>query len=383
MSPLRHKTSPVLTDQVAGDTLGQIMSAGGAMSLPEVRPSLQDVPLDRIVAGSDLQTREDFNPQEDREDAELVESVREVGVRVPIHVQDQANGKYRVQSGHRRVIAARLAGMRKIPSIVSPPGSDAFDTSLDTWLENLHRKDLSPLERSEMLALLQERFDLPRSAETARRLGLSKTSYYRYLSLLEAPEDVKKALSKGVLGVAQAERIGAIDDAKVRLKVIQAAKAGVSAKRIDQALSDHRSGESIDDRLIDSEPRSGGNSHRGGAGASEKTWAKRKASELADTLGLKADALAKIEKALKARRISGAHATAASLLIASGEPAETALETIAALDRNAICAVEMFFNVAYKPGSSTGYLAGRTVLRRILGILIGQLEAGTPPGARL
>ncbi len=147
MNHRRRGTSPVLTEQVAGGALREIMAAGGALRLPEARPALRQVPLDQIVSESDLQARGVFDPQHDPEDAEMVHSVREVGVRVPVHLQDKGDGTYRIRSGHRRVSAARLAGLGRLPAVVWPAEADAFDSALDTWLENLHRKDLSPLER--------------------------------------------------------------------------------------------------------------------------------------------------------------------------------------------------------------------------------------------
>jgi len=152
----------------AGGVLGQILTIGGLHGLPTARPGLRDIALNRIVAGSELQTRALFNPKEDSRDAELVESVRQVGVRQSVHLQEQADGSYRIRSGHRRVNAARLAALERIPAIVWPPESDVFDSALDTWLKNLHRKDLAALERARMLALVLDRFGLPRSEKIAQ-----------------------------------------------------------------------------------------------------------------------------------------------------------------------------------------------------------------------
>lgn len=382
MTQTRRRTSPVLMDQVAGDALGRIMRAGGPRPLPEVRPSLKQVALDRIVAGSDFQTRAPLNPEGDPQDAELVESVRQVGVRQPVHLLDQGDGTYCIRSGHRRVSAARLADLAKVPAIVWPHNTEAFDSALDTWLENLHRKDLSPLERGRMLALMLERFGLPRSGDTARRLGLSKTSFYRYLGLLKSSADVQEALGEGTIGVAQAEKIAAVEDPGLRSRLIEAANKGVPAGQIGEALKRHRSGEPFPDGLLDagSPP---GRDGRADVGRKEtQAWAQRKVRELTRTLGLRAFELEPVTKALKARRISGAHATAAALLIAGGDRSVDALEAVAALDRNVLGAVETIFKAVRASGKGYCDPAGRSTLRRILGLLVMRLEDEVVADAR-
>ena len=383
MNPRRRETSSVLTEQVAGGALRQIMTAGGARPLPEARPSLRQIPLEQIVSESELQSRAPFDPQHDSEDAELVDSVREVGVRLPVHLQDQGDGTYRIRSGHRRVSAARLAGLGGVPAIVWPPGADAFDSALDTWLENLHRKDLLPLERAEMLSLLMDRFGLPRSPETATRLGLSKTSFYRYLSLMEAPADVKEALTTRVLGLAQAERIAAIEAPEVRASLIQAGKEGVAASRIDDALNSYRAGEAISGEILKADAPSRRDGQRGGGQNSGQTWSRSKVRGLGHTLGLKPSDLEPIARALKTRRVTSAHATAAALLVAAGQPAKEALDDAAAIERRALHAMEALFKAVYKPSPGAGNPAGRIALHRILGLLERRLEDGLPPSVRI
>ncbi len=374
MNPRRRETSSVLTQQVAGGALRQIMAEGGARMLPQARPSLRQIPLDRIVSESDLQTRAPFDPQHDPEDAELIDSVREVGVRLPVHLQDQGDNTYRIRSGHRRVSAAREVELSAVPAIVWPPGADAFDSALDTWLENLHRKDLSPLERAEMLSLLMERFDLPRSPETAARLGLSKTSFYRYLSLTQAPADVKQALADGTLGLAHGERIAAIGSPEVRAQLIRAAEGGLSARQIDIALNSYRAGEGIPEHVLRSDGRFSRNGRRSRGQVSEETWARGKVRELSDALGVNSASLDPVAKALKARHVSSAQATAAALLVVGGRSASEALDDAEAIERPALRAVELLFKAACKPPSAWAKPAGRIALGRILGILQRQLE---------
>jgi ParB/RepB/Spo0J family partition protein len=369
----------VLTEQVAGGALREIIERGGGLALPEARPSLREVPLERIVSESDLQTRRPFNPDGDAEDAELVESVREAGVRVPVHLQDQDDGTYRIRSGHRRVSAARLAGLRGISAIVWPPRSDAFESAVDTWLENLHRKDLFPLERANMLLLLMDRFDLPRSPETATRLGLSKTTFYRYLGLIDTPADVRDALAKGALGLALAERIGGVDAPDVRGSLLRAVEDGVPAGRIDEALSSVQSGEVIPEGLLGGEAPARRDPGRGGGQGPREGWSRNKVRELGRTLGLDPADLEPVARALKARRISSPHATAAALLVAAGESGKKALADVAAIDPRGLRAIEALYKIICKPSAGTD---GQGALRRILGFLESRPNDTKRPGGR-
>ena len=243
------------------------------------------------------------------------------------------------------------------------------NSAIDTWLENLHRKDLSPLERGEMLVLLMKRFELPRSAETASRLGLSKTSFYRYLALKDAPADVKKALTDGVVGVAQAERIAAIQTADARATLIQAAKEGVPAERIDEALEGYRAGAVNSRDLLKAGVRSRANGRKGGGHEPDMTWARAKVRELRQSLGLKASDLKPIALALEARRINSAHATAAALLVVAGRAGKEALDEAACIEKNALKAVETLFRVSQRAESGARQDTGRMALRKILEML--------------
>lgn len=372
--PRRRKTSSILTDQVAGDALGDMFRSGEKGALPEARPSLRNVQVDRIIAQSDLQTRAPFDPETDPADADLVGSVREVGVRQPVHLLDRGDGTYQIRSGHRRVSAARLADRSEVPAIVWPVGTAALDSALDTFLENLHRKDLAPLERGRMLARILERFELPRSPDTARKLGLSKTTFYRYLSLLDAPEDVQKALRDGGIGVMQAEKLATIEGPEIRSRLVKAAVAGAASDRIEETLRRHQAGEPVLDQLEERNAGSGSEESKPSAQEEDRSWASRKTHELSDALAVSPENLKLITKALNARRINAAHATAAALLVAAGESGSNALEMAAALDRKILGAVETLYKeVAAAPGSPR-YRGGRPALRRIIAYLAKRID---------
>ena len=78
--------------------------------------------------------------------AELVLSIREVGLLQPIVVRPVGEATYELVMGERRWRASQAAGLTTIPAIVRDTGDDAM--LRDALLENLHRSQLNPLEEA-------------------------------------------------------------------------------------------------------------------------------------------------------------------------------------------------------------------------------------------
>jgi hypothetical protein len=224
-----------------------------------------------------------------------------------------------------------------------------------------------------------DRFDLPRSPETATRLGLSKTTFYRYLGLIDTPADVRDALAKGALGLALAERIGGVDAPDVRGSLLRAVEDGVPAGRIDEALSSVQSGEVIPEGLLGGEAPARRDPGRGGGQGPREGWSRNKVMELGRTLGLDPSHLEPVARALKARRISSAHATAAALLVAAGGSGKKALADAGAINPRGLRAIEALYKIICKP--SVG-IDGQGALCRILGFLESRLNDTKRPGGR-
>jgi ParB family chromosome partitioning protein len=271
-----------------------------------------EVDVSDITSPSEFQTRAGFDADSRPEDTELVESVKGVGVRVPIHVQSVGHGGYSLRAGHRRLAAARLAGLDRVPAIVWPPDADVYQGALDGWLENLHRVDLAPLERARALARILDRFELPRSGATARKLGLSKTSFYRYLRLLEAPEDVRQALSDGHLSVRQADELRTVANPQARRDLLAAAKGGTSAAAIDERIRQQRPRpeKRTDSQRIDEAGR-------------------RRVRQLFKQLHVSAVAQKQLLAALDKTDLTEPHAACAVLLTCAGEDIQASLNASA------------------------------------------------------
>jgi len=169
--------------------LGQ---AGGPTrtEAPE-RPSTNEIPLE-LVRPNRHQPRTAF----DREGlSELAASISRHGVLQPIVVSADGNG-YELVAGHRRVLAARLAGRTTIPAVVRDEVGDRLELAL---IENLQRTDLNAIETARAYKLLMETYDLTQE-QLAERLGKSRSSVANMLRTLTAPQALQDAVIEGKIG---------------------------------------------------------------------------------------------------------------------------------------------------------------------------------------
>jgi ParB family chromosome partitioning protein len=131
---------------------------------------------------------------------ELAQSIREQGIIVPVKVRPIAgNGHYELVYGHRRVEAARRAGLGEIEAIVE--GADDDAAMWQAIIENVQRENLTAMELAEVC---QERRQAGyTNAEIAARLGWKHPDHVKgYMAMINAPDVVRGVMEKnsGLLG---------------------------------------------------------------------------------------------------------------------------------------------------------------------------------------
>ena len=138
--------------------------------------------------------------------AELVHSIREVGVLQPIVVRpiSEQPGKYELVMGERRLRATKEVGLDSIPAIVRDTAD--VDMLRDALLENLHRAQLNPLEEASAYQQLLSDFGITQD-ELATRIGRSRPQITNTLRLLKLPESVQLRVAAGVLSAGHARAV--------------------------------------------------------------------------------------------------------------------------------------------------------------------------------
>lgn len=140
-----------------------------------------------------------FKVLEDEKMADLVESIKANGVLTPVVVRGNDGDGYEMVSGHRRLHASKLAGLKKIPAFVRELSDD--EATIVMVDSNIQREELLPSEKAFALKMKLEamsrqgkRTDLTlsqngtkfRSAENiGAELGMSRNQVYRYIRLTE------------------------------------------------------------------------------------------------------------------------------------------------------------------------------------------------------
>jgi ParB family chromosome partitioning protein len=123
--------------------------------------------------------------------AELAASIKAHGLLQPIVVRRASDGGFELLAGERRLRAAQLAEIERLPALVREV-QDPLEVAL---IENLQREDLSPLEEAEALAVLIERHGYSHR-EVAALLGKSRPYVSNTLALTRLPDPVKADLHR-------------------------------------------------------------------------------------------------------------------------------------------------------------------------------------------
>ena len=190
-----------------------------------------EVPIDAVVPNP-RQPRQVF---EEEALAELVHSVREVGLLQPIVVRPRAEGGFELIMGERRWRAATEAGLTEIPAIVRE--TDDADMLRDALLENLHRAELNPLEEAAAYSQLLEDFGCTHE-ELAERIGRSRPQISNTLRLLKLSTPVQRRVAAGVLSAGHARALLSVSDPIAQDRLAQrVVSEGISVRGLEELIA--------------------------------------------------------------------------------------------------------------------------------------------------
>ena len=196
-------------------TLRRGLGRGLDALIPNInaRPAVDEVDID-LIAPNPEQPRTIFDAEALKE---LSESIREHGIIQPLIVSRPAaasgGAPFQLIAGERRLLAARQAGLKRVPVIVKEASPQAL---LELALvENLQRQDLGALEEASAFKRLGDEFKLTQEA-IATRVGRSRSSVANSLRLLSLSEEIQTSLARGEISAGHARALLAIDDVDER-----------------------------------------------------------------------------------------------------------------------------------------------------------------------
>ncbi len=206
------------------------LGRGLAALIPSRTASLAapaEIPIARIQA-SPYQPRKRVDQEALQS---LADSIVQHGILQPILVTETLEG-YRLIAGERRLRAAELAGLDRVPAVVRQlADQEQLELAL---VENIQRADLNPLEEASAYRQLVDEFGLSQD-EVARRVGRSRPSITNTLRLLELAPTVQDAVRDGTITEGHARAIAGLDrtaDQEALLAVIVA--RGLSVRQSEE-----------------------------------------------------------------------------------------------------------------------------------------------------
>lgn len=145
------------------------------------------------IKGNKNQPRKSF---EEESLKELSESIKSVGIIQPLILEQISSSSYSIIAGERRYRAAKMAGLKTVPSVVVTVNeAERIQMSL---IENLQREDLNPIEEASAYKYLIERTNFTQE-EVARRVGKTQGTIANSLRLLNLSDKMQDDVISGTL----------------------------------------------------------------------------------------------------------------------------------------------------------------------------------------
>jgi ParB family chromosome partitioning protein len=188
-------------------------------------PGPAEIPLDQIERNP-YQPRTAF---ESEALAELAASIVAHGVLQPILVTETLDG-YRLVAGERRLRAAQMAGLERIPAVIrQATEQDQLELAL---VENLQRTDLNAMEAARAYRQLRDLFGLTNEL-IADRVGKARPTISNTLRLLDLEQEVQGAIEAGTVGEGHGRAMLGLTATAQRELLAMAVARGLSVRQVE------------------------------------------------------------------------------------------------------------------------------------------------------
>jgi ParB family chromosome partitioning protein len=167
--------------------------------------------------------------------AELVASIKEIGILQPPVVRQTSPGRYELIMGERRFRAAKIAGLRSIPVIIrQTPDNELLREAI---IENIHRSQLNPLEEAAAYTQLLQDFNCTHD-ELAHKLGRSRPLISNTMRLLNLPASVQSRVASGVISAGHARALlGLSNETQIDQLAKRIVAEGLSVRAVEEIIA--------------------------------------------------------------------------------------------------------------------------------------------------
>jgi ParB family chromosome partitioning protein len=197
-----------MTRKVLGRGLDALISGDTAAVATEGLPAQAGTTELSIeaISPNPFQPRKRFD---DKTLGELADSIKASGVLQPLLVRRTAPGEYQLVAGERRLRAAQIVGLKRLPVVVK----DVDDRAMMelALVENIQREALDPIEEARAYQTLVEKVGLTHE-KLSERVGKQRVTITNSLRLLSLPPEVMDMVSRGTLTAGHARALLALEN---------------------------------------------------------------------------------------------------------------------------------------------------------------------------
>lgn len=216
-------------------TKRKALGRGLSALIPEAQSVIEDevgyfaCPVE-LIDPNPLQPRKDFSPSELEE---MARSVKEMGVITPLLVSKHGE-RYQLIAGERRLRAAKMAGIERVPVVVREVSPvESLEMAV---VENIHRKDLNPIEEAEAYQKLLDELEITQEA-LAQRVGKDRATIANLLRLLKLPRPIQKDLIEGRISMGHARALAGVNGEQMQLALRDLViKRGLSVRDLEKLI---------------------------------------------------------------------------------------------------------------------------------------------------
>ncbi len=239
--------------QRLGRGLDALLNAGHIQSAKDqgadrLIGSIVEIPIDQIRTNP-YQPRTQFDEESLQE---LASSIKQLGIIQPITVKKEGPNQFTVISGERRLRAAKLAGLQKVPAYVRLANDrEMLEMAL---VENLQRKDLDPIEVALSFQRMIEELGLTQE-EMSERVGKKRSTITNYLRLLKLDPIIQSGMRDGFISMGHGRALINIDDPEVQLDIYKTIlDKKLSVRQTEDLVKKYREGKILEVRPKSTKP---------------------------------------------------------------------------------------------------------------------------------
>ena len=182
-------------------------------------------------------TENQYQPRtffDDEKLEDLASSIKEHGIIQPLVVRETTKG-YELIAGERRLRAAKIAGLKKVPiSITKASNTKSLEIAI---LENVQREDLDAIEVAKGYQRLKEEFSYTQEA-LSKSIGKPRSSVANSLRLLALSVKIQKEISSGNISEGHAKVLLGLETAEAEVLAERIVKENLSVRALENLLKE-------------------------------------------------------------------------------------------------------------------------------------------------